>query len=79
MPSRSSSRTVRYSISPAFDRRHKSARVCHSKTTNGIPSRCSRWASTSPAGPAPTIATPGLPGIQLTATFMTADDPATRA
>src|SRR5580693_2877998 len=60
MPSRASSCTVRYSTSPALGRRANSASACRSKTTNGMASRCNRRATTNPAGPAPTIATPGL-------------------
>src|SRR5689334_22331262 len=63
MPSWASSCTVRYSTSPALGWRASSASVCRSNTTNGMASRCSRWATTSPAGPAPTIATPGLLSI----------------
>src|SRR5580693_3543623 len=67
MPSRASSCTVRYSTSPALGRRASSASACRSKTTNGMPSRCNRWATTNPAGPAPTIATPGLLDIRSAA------------
>src|SRR5579859_3935641 len=67
MLSRASSCTVRYSTSPAFGRRARSASACRSNTTNGMASRCNRWAITSPAGPAPTIATPGLPDIPTSA------------
>src|SRR5580704_9611639 len=67
MPSRASSCTVRYSTSPALGRRANSAGACRSKTTNGMPSRCNRWATTNPAGPAPTIATPGLLDIRSAA------------
>src|SRR5580693_4194334 len=64
MPSRASSCTVRYSTSPALGRRASSASVSRSNITNGMASRCSRWATTNPAGPAPTIATPGLLDIR---------------
>src|SRR5580700_1375076 len=72
MPSRASSCTVRYSTSPALGRRANSASACRSKTTNGMASRCNRWATTSPAGPAPTIATPGLLGIRSPAPSLAA-------
>src|SRR5580704_1755905 len=64
MPSAASSCTVRYSTSPALGRRANSAGGSRSNTTNGMASRCNRWATTNPAGPAPTIATPGLLDIR---------------
>src|SRR5580698_407349 len=72
MPSRPSSCTVRYSTSPALGRRASSASACRSNTTNGMPSRCNRWAITNPAGPAPTIATPGLLDIRSPRAWLSA-------
>src|SRR5262245_29368170 len=71
MPTRRSNSTVRYSIMPAFGWPATSARVWRSTTTNEIPAWRRRWASTSPAGPQPTIPTvigPDRPGGSLTAT-----------
>jgi hypothetical protein len=69
MPSRSSSRAVRYSISPAFGNRHNSARAFRSNTTNGMRSRCSRWQAPARQDPPPQSRHPAHPAYQVTPRF----------
>src|SRR5215475_2191268 len=57
MPAASSSRTVRYSMSPAFGRAQSDVRGWRSRSTKSMSARRSNCPMTSPAGPAPTMAT----------------------
>src|SRR5262245_61579153 len=44
-------------MAPAFGVARSFACGWRSRSTNGMPSRCRRWPTTSPAGPAPTMMT----------------------